>query len=403
MNASKEELLKKLEELKNERKELSERFYFDSTNDALDRELDCYDQAIVHAEIEYDVTLMYDYLISKGARHAAWMKNSDCGVYKIAKFNGLIYLEYMIDYFCPGEKNKYCMRKLDRGRMIHDTNGNIIFEEHALDVPNRESYKFDRSRISYEEIDAEEAFAYHDDKNFIIKTKGKILVEYTDQDNNCYRLPEECDVYKHYQLRNGKYVLVNTLIQDSSELNFKLLKTNSSRKLSQCFGRLYDIDKGDYLTKASFKEILDKTSGTSDMPWLGCPLALAREQIVGLMQKKNLLIAKEHIIIAYDATVDTMVYLDTNGNIVSDLLYYVNLVGRDELDQQREIRSIATTDETYCDDLSKVIKLSGNYRKEALAKIEEKENKKYDIKSHILKMRTDNRLSLIANGCNKKN
>lgn len=401
MNANKEELLKKLEELKNERKELSERFYFDSTNDALDRELDCYDQAITRTEIEYDVTLMYDYLISKGARHAAWMKNSDCGVYKIAKCGELTYLEYMIDYY-EYNKDPYHLRKLDHGKIVHDKDGNIIFEEHALDVPNRESYKFDRSRISYEEIDAEEAFAYHDDKNFIIQTKEERTLKFATLADQI-RMNREHPAYKHYQLRNGKYVLVNTLIQDSSELNFKLLKTNSSRKLSQCFGRLYDIDKGDYLTKASFKEILDKTSGTSDMPWLGCPLALAREQIVGLMQKKNLLVAKEHIIIAYDATVDTMVYLDTNGNIVSDLLYYVNLVGRDELDQQREIRSIATTDETYCDDLSKVIKLSGNYRKEALAKIEEKENKKYDIKSHILKMRTDNRLSLIANGCNKKN
>ncbi len=407
MNASKEELLKKLEQLEKERHALADRFYHNSTDDSLDRELDCYDQAITRTEIEYDVALMRDHLISKGASHAALMDNCDCGVYKIAKFEGLRYLEYVIDYYDSKEENPYHLRKLDHGKIVHDEYGNVIFEEHVIDEPNRESYELNNG-INYKEIRIDDAFVYCDTKNFIIKTKGETLIEYADQNNKRYRLPETCAAYRHYQLRDGKYVLVNTFIQEnkfSSKFNFKLLKTNSSRKLSQCFGRLYDIDKGCYLTKSSFDKILDMRADIIDMPYLGCPLILTHEKILELIKKNDLLVGIKHIEVdEYDTTVDTMVYLDLDGNIVSDLLYYVLLGScRSSLDQQKEISSIETTDATYNDDLSKIIQLSKDYRAETYARIKAKQNKKNEITSHILKMRNEKCLKFMTNSCNKKN
>ena len=383
MNASKEELLKKLEQLRKERHALADRFYHNSTDDDLDRELDCYDQAITRTEIEYDVALMRDHLISNGSARATWMSGFDSGVYKIAKFNGLIYLEYMIDYFCPGEKNKYGMRKLDRGRMIHDTNGNIIFEEHELDVPNRESYKFDRTKISYEEINPESIFTYMDAENFIIKTKGKNLVEYTDQDNNCYRLPEEYDVYKHYQLRNGKYTLINDLKEShqlgSLKIDFKLLDVVGPSKICQCFGKIYDIDSGCFLTTATFDKILDRSCGTMDMPNLGCQPADIYNKVAGIMKKYNLLVGVKRCNFNYDAHIDTMVYMDIKGHILGDLIYYVNLENYDLIDRDDEICSIETTDETYNNDILKVVNLAKDYEEKVSAKYIQRINERHKL------------------------
>lgn len=390
----KDRILFKLNKLKEEQAKLFERYQNDGMPYGMYAAKNySIENSIIRCEIDYNIELIKEHLIEKGAGNAVKLNPGEKAAYEISKHGGIVYFKYAVEHIDSNKKRRH-----DIGVIINDEDGNIIYEEYKFNIPANSRI----NKTKYYHVASHEVFAYIDDDNIIIERKEPLpagVLKYDDVD-----LPQT--VYDHYKKVDGKYVKVNTIRRDYEltktipvviDMDLKPLKSSDGKILCQCFGKLYSITEGKCFDTPVFDKILDAKS--TYFPHLGCNYGLASEQMSRILEDNNLLAGTTKIELCRNDYIDTLVYMDTEGNIVSDLYYYVNLEDEGIKDAPDEIESVETTNETYNDALASIIKL-GETRAEEL---EQQERIRYEEEQKQKREKEYKRLKFLATTYKPKN
>ncbi len=343
--------------------------------------------AIAKCEVEYNMELIKEHLIKKGASRVVVPNRTDKIDYAISEYCGVILFKYTIEYV---DSNKE--RRHDKGLVINDVDGNIIHEQYDFNLPA--NCKINKTK--YTHLPIYDVFTYIDEDNIIIERKDEEIVKLNSHGGETEEIPLTVHVYDHYKKVDGKYIKVNTIKRDRTlkeaynqpiGIEFKELNPTDGKKLCQCFGRLYSIEEGEFLSSLIFDKILDAKS--TDFPHLGCNYGQASEQLSRILKDNNLLAGTTKIELWRDDYIDTLVYMDTEGNIVSDLYYYMSLEDEEIKDEPDEIEHVETTNETYNDALASIIELGENRAeeldKQGILRYEEEQEQKREKENKRLK------------------
>ncbi len=343
----KDRILFKLNKLKEEKAKLFDRYQSDGMGyGEYAAKNYSIENSIIRCEIEYNIELIKKHLIKMGAGNAVKLNPGEKAAYEISKHGGIVYFKYAVEHIDSNKKRRH-----DIGIIINDEDGNIIHEEYKFNIPANSKI----NRTKYYHVASHEVFAYIDDDNIIIERKEPLpagVLKYDDVD-----LPQP--VYDHYKKVDGKYVKVNTIRRDYEmtktipvviDMDLKPLKSSDGKILCQCFGKLYSITDGKCLDTPVFEKVLDAES--HEIPDLGCKYGDACKQISKIMEDNNLLIGVTKLDYDRKNSINTLVYLDTDGDIVSDLFYYMNLEGKEYLEESDEIDSMETSKDTYSNDIA---------------------------------------------------
>lgn len=331
-------------------------------------------EQIEECRMEYEVSIIKPYLHLRGVHTGAWHL-TDHAEFSIANYGNIINLNYKITYYDAFAKNRE-WHKYQYGRVIYDTKGNVLLDDIGR-VPRNSDFKYKGEGAVYIKESLSSAFIYIDDENIII-------------DRNSHDVGAE-----HFRLVNGKYELVT---QFPEYAKFRLLNVDSEVKLCVCNGRLYSITEGRYLSNLQFNNILDADYIAADIPTprLGYYQIETIKKLKEIMKENNLLIGTCRMESLHGGgfDVDTMVYLDVKGNIVSDLYYFINMFESEYGDGHYsdnffELEHIEDSNDTHKSVLDEVYKLAqervDEYNREQMRLAEEARR----IRGEILQKRFD--------------
>ena len=315
---------------------------------------------IERCRMEYEVSIILPYLYSRGV-HIVTSSMTDYAEYSISNYGNIINLNYKIAYFdAHAENHEY--RKYQYGRVIYDMKGNVLFDDIGRHPRNRTfNYKGEETFYTRESLNS--AFIYIDGENIII-------------DRN-----EEDVSAEHFRLINGKY---ESVMKFPSCIEFRILNVDSENILCECGGRLYSITEGRYLSNLRFDDILDADYNASDIhtPRLGCPRVETIQKLREIMKENNVLIGTNRMGSSRGGgfDIDTMVYLDLKGNIVSDLYYFISMYEAEYddgsfFDDLFNLEHIEDSNDTHESVLKRVYELAhekvDEYKREQLRRWEE--------------------------------
>lgn len=280
------------------------------------------------------------YLESKGIK----FEGTDGVEIGILEFGTRVYLEYCIDL------------DKEHGIIIYDTEENkVLFENLDVKSCTLTSY-FWTSRynnaVRYNNL-KEDQFFYN--KHIFIADDNNIILNVGGYDPK----------YVHYTMFNGEFkekhtfteddILDKSKMYDKSFSKFTLLETGTRAKLGTCYGRLYNITKGEYINDLEFGRICDINDFHTTIHYFGCKSGDVIESVSKILKDNHALIGFTNIPKEDNGrrrfksdVIHTMVYLNTKGNIDSSLIYY--------LDCRDRVSYTGTSTETYEKTLEKIKK-----------------------------------------------
>ena len=323
-------------------------------------------------KLKMDVELIKPYLKEKGV-HVNLFKTLDYGSFKLTKLNDKRVLEYAIRYFDSSGRGSDCI-KMQHGIVVYDDKGNVLLDNIKLHYDNELVLSIGKKcHELYESGEPSDIFI--DEEN--------MLLHVNNEDGE--------RTYAHYKLISGVYQKAHEFTSKDwlfgpvwnipRDNKFTQLKTNNDSKLAFNYGRLYSIDEGKYLTNLTFDNILDKDYDISKTPRLGCRNDDIYNRLSKKLNNSNLLVGTFTMTLNTFDYVNTMVFLDYSGNIVSNVIYCV------EFDSDRDLHGVnlpmvmqkEVTNETYMEVLYKIKEESVNYVKDVIEekkKAEIEENKR---------------------------
>ena len=228
------------------------------------------------------------------------------------------YIEYQIDYH-----NFYYLRRIKDEKYIESLRGVVIYnskyeilynKSEFVDLKNDKTGSLINTSISrFRDNTIDNEFVLNEGNDLIIDLQG-IGISY----NKIY----------HFKLKDGKYEIVHTFTRDDHPKcdivtlgkKINILTDANGKKYAEYYGRLYDIESSSYFNDIAFDKIYDSYSNI--LPSFSCD---SSEQIRQIMKDNNVFlgyISKYSFLESYLSYLNIYGYMDTKGNLVSDLIYH---------------------------------------------------------------------------------
>ena len=258
--------------------------------------------------------------------------------------------------------------------------GTRVYLEYSINLNEKHGiiiYDIKEQKVLLENLDANHntflgkfwTFRYNNSVRYNLLKDDRLIynqdIFIADNNNIILNVGGRDPKYVHYTMMDGEFkekhtfteddILDKSKMYDKSFYKFTLLETGTRAKLGTCYGRLYNITKGEYLNNLEFGRICDINDFHTTIHYFGCKSGDVIESVSKILKDNHALIGFTNIPKEDNGrqrfksdVIHTMVYLDTKGNIDSSLIYY--------LDCRDRVSYTGTSTETYEKTLKKIKK-----------------------------------------------
>ena len=241
-----------------------------------------------------------------------------------------------------------------RVKVIYDSTGRILLDG-ILSKEREDPFIKDDKEFSYFKVASSNVFV--DGADVVINTAGPGF----EPDFVHYKMDEEAGKYKEahrFLPDKGKKQRINSYKQLFIPINVFLGEYN---------GRLYNTRKAAYMGNLEFDRIIDCNFHPDDIPYMGQPRHFVSDKIRPVLGYKHVLMGIDTYRLKGPDDNDNLnifVYLDGEGNIVGDKLFYIHEYRTKGYSGPRGLlKCIGVTNETYDTTVEELKKQADKERK----------------------------------------